>query len=110
MSYLWITKRIVSPLHSYKCIGLLKELSDKIINDNIYGLIDHKHYQGLTLNDKLFNNNEIIWSCSSWTDYHKMKSWENSKERKIILNKYKDIIIFEEHSIMFKEPNDIFLL
>ena len=41
MSYLWITKRIVSPLHNYKCIGLLKELSEKITNDNIYGLIDH---------------------------------------------------------------------
>lgn len=110
MSYLWITKRIVSPLNSYKCIGLLKELSSEIKYNPQYGLLDHKYYQGITLNEKNYNKNEIIWSCSSWDDYIKMKKWEKSKIRKNIIKKYDNIIIYEEHSLMCKDNNDIFLL
>jgi hypothetical protein len=109
MSYLWITKRIVKPLNNYKCFGLLKELSIEINNNN-FGLIDNKYYQGMTLQDNNNVNNNIVWSCTSWDNYLNMKSWEKSNNRKKILNKYNDIIIYEEHSLMFKETDDTFLL
>ena len=111
MSYLWITKRVVKSINNYKCHGLINELSKQIHNDNL-GLIDHKYYQGLTLDNinKYNNNDEIIWSCSLWSDYLNMKKWENSNNRIIILNKYNKFIIHEEHEIMYQEKDNTFLL